>query len=163
MCSICSKNDFQQGKDALEKLGIWDLFVFPHIAWSAKGQAIAQMIDEMGLRDENVLFLDDNHLNLEEAVFFSKNLMVVDASKGDLTELMKLDSSGNACSLGVFGGNDALALNPACRAFRLGRHEMLPKAFGPPVSGGRWRAFRPPPFAQAPCRCLTNQESRRML
>ncbi|MEI4471613.1 hypothetical protein [Frigidibacter sp. MR17.24] len=90
MCSICSKNDFGQAREALEKLGIWDLFVFPHIAWSPKGQAIAQMIDEMGLRDENVLFLDDNHLNLEEAVFFSKQLMVVDASKGPLDGLLDL-------------------------------------------------------------------------
>ena len=64
MCSICSKNDFAQARAAVESLGIWDLFVFPHIAWSPKGQAIAQMIDEMGLRAENVLFLDDNHLNL---------------------------------------------------------------------------------------------------
>lgn len=90
MCSICSKNDFGQAQAALEQLGIWDLFVFPHIAWSPKGQAIAQMIDEMGLRDENVLFLDDNHLNLEEALFFSKGLMVLDASKGDLTGLLDL-------------------------------------------------------------------------
>lgn len=90
MCSICSKNDFTQAKAAVEALGIWDLFVFPHIAWSPKGQAIAQMIDEMGLRDENVLFLDDNHLNLEEAVFFSPGLMVLDASKGGLTGLLDL-------------------------------------------------------------------------
>lgn len=90
MCSICSKNDFAQAKAAVEELGIWDLFVFPHIAWSPKGQAIAQMIDEMGLRDENVLFLDDNHLNLEEAVFFNPGLMVVDASKGGLTGLLDL-------------------------------------------------------------------------
>lgn len=90
MCSICSKNDFAQAKTALEELGIWDLFVFPHIAWSPKGQAIAQMIEEMGLRDENVLFLDDNHLNLEEAVFFSKGLMTVDASKGPLTGLLDM-------------------------------------------------------------------------
>lgn len=90
MCSICSKNDFTPAKDALERLGVWELFVFPHIAWSPKGQAIAQMIDDMGLRDENVLFLDDNHLNLEEAVFFSKKLMVLDASKGGLTGLLDL-------------------------------------------------------------------------
>ncbi|MFC3529043.1 hypothetical protein ACFOMH_12740 [Paracoccus mangrovi] len=90
MCSICSKNDFDQAKQALEKLGVWDLFVFPHIAWSPKGQAIAQMIEEMGLRDENVLFLDDNHLNLEEAMFFSKALMTVDASKGPVAGLLEL-------------------------------------------------------------------------
>lgn len=90
MCSICSKNDFAQAQQALEDLGIWDLFVFPRIAWAPKGQAIAQMIEEMGLRDENVLFLDDNHLNLEEAVFFSPGLMVLDASKGGLTGLLDL-------------------------------------------------------------------------
>ncbi|MFT4014037.1 MAG: hypothetical protein QM682_11660 [Paracoccus sp. (in: a-proteobacteria)] len=90
MCSICSKNDFDQGRAALEELGIWDLFVFPHIAWSPKGQAIARMIEEMGLRDENVLFLDDNHLNLEEAVFFNPKLMVLDASKLQLPGLLDL-------------------------------------------------------------------------
>jgi len=76
MCSICSKNEFETAKAALEELGIWDLFVFPHIQWSPKGQAIASMVKTMGLRDENVLFLDDNHLNLEEAQFFNSNLMV---------------------------------------------------------------------------------------
>ncbi len=89
MCSICSKNDFDQAKDALEKLGIWDLFVFPHIAWSPKGQAIEKMVKDMGLRDENVLFLDDNHLNLEEAQFFNKSLMAVEAH-GDMTGLLAL-------------------------------------------------------------------------
>lgn len=89
MCSICSKNDFDQARDALVELGIWDMFVFPHIAWSPKGQAIEKMIKDMGLRDENVLFLDDNHLNLEEAQFFNKRLMVVEAD-GDMTGLMDL-------------------------------------------------------------------------
>ena len=90
MCSICSKNDFAQAQAKLEELGIWDLFVFPHIAWSPKGQAIAQMIEEMGLRAENVLFLDDNHLNLEEAAFFCPGIMTIDASKGGLPGLLDL-------------------------------------------------------------------------
>lgn len=89
MCSICSKNDFDKARAALEELGIWEMFIFPHVAWSPKGQAIAQMIDQMGLRDENVLFLE-NHLNLEEAVIFNPALMVVDASKADLTGLLDL-------------------------------------------------------------------------
>lgn len=89
MCAICSKNEFEQAKKAVEGLGIWDYFVFPHIAWSPKGQAIAKMIKDMGLRDENVLFLDDNHLNLEEAQFFNPNLMVYDANQ-DLTGLLDL-------------------------------------------------------------------------
>lgn len=89
MCSICSKNDFDAAKAALEKLGIFDLFVFPHIAWTPKGQAIATIIDRMQLRDENVLFLDDNHLNLEEARFINPNLMCVDGTL-DLTTLLEL-------------------------------------------------------------------------
>lgn len=89
MCSICSKNDFAQARAALEKLGVWELFVFPYIAWSPKGEAIKELIQEMGLRAENVLFLDDNHLNLEEAQFFNEKLMVVEAT-GDMTALLEL-------------------------------------------------------------------------
>ncbi len=44
MCAICSKNDFEEAKKALQKIGIWDAFVFPQIQWSPKGQAIAVMI-----------------------------------------------------------------------------------------------------------------------
>lgn len=90
MCSICSKNDLQSARLALEDAGIWDMFVFPHIAWSPKGQAIATMIDDMGLRDENVLFLDDNHLNIEEAIYFNPDIMTVNALGVDLTGLLEL-------------------------------------------------------------------------
>ena len=89
MCSICSKNDYDAARKAVEVSGVWDLFVFPHIQWSPKGQAIAAMIKGMGLRDENVLLLDDNHLNLEEAQFFNKSLMVVEGTH-DLTGLLEL-------------------------------------------------------------------------
>lgn len=89
MCSICSKNDFGQAKQALEEMGVWDLFVFPHIAWSPKGQAIEKMLKDMGLRDENVVFLDDNHLNLEESTFFNPKLMAVEAV-GDMSGLLNL-------------------------------------------------------------------------
>lgn len=76
MCSICSKNDPDDARIRLEEMGIWDLFVFPHIAWSPKGQAIAKIIEDMGLRAENVLFVDDNALNLQEALYFNEGLMV---------------------------------------------------------------------------------------
>ncbi|WP_068112526.1 hypothetical protein [Tropicimonas marinistellae] len=79
--SICSKNDFEQAKKALEEIGIWDYFVFPHIDWTPKGQAIRSMIADMGLRDENVLFLDDNPMNLEEAAFFNEQIMCVDGRR----------------------------------------------------------------------------------
>src|SRR5689334_2449563 len=64
--SICSKNDFDSAKSILCSNGIWDYFVFPSIGWKPKGRAITKIIQDMQLRAENVLFIDDNPLNLEE-------------------------------------------------------------------------------------------------
>jgi len=74
--SICSKNDHEQTKAKLVELGAWDYFVFPHISFSPKGKAINEMIEGAGLRAENVLFIDDNPVNLEEAKFFNAGIMV---------------------------------------------------------------------------------------
>jgi FkbH-like protein len=76
--SICSKNDFDQAKAKLEEIGIWEHFVFPAIDFKPKGKAIAEMIEAIALRPENVLLLDDNALNREEAKFFSPGLMTHD-------------------------------------------------------------------------------------
>jgi FkbH-like protein len=73
--SICSKNNFETAKAALIKIGVWDYFVFPRIEFGPKGQNIAAMIEEMALRAENVLFIDDNVLNLEEAKHYAPGLM----------------------------------------------------------------------------------------
>lgn len=94
MSSICSKNDFATVKAELEKLGIWDLFVFPHIDWTPKGQAIRSILDKAQLRAPNVLFLDDNHMNLEEAVFFNEGLMCVDANQPLVGLLEKAELAG---------------------------------------------------------------------
>jgi FkbH-like protein len=64
--SISSKNNYDEVKDKLTSLGVWDYFVFPKIGWYSKGNAIKDTISTMGLRAENVLFIDDNHLNLKE-------------------------------------------------------------------------------------------------
>lgn len=74
--SIASKNDFDQAKKKLVELGIWSYFVFPAIKWQPKGVLIKQIIENCQLRDVNVLFLDDNHLNLNEAIFYNPNLHI---------------------------------------------------------------------------------------
>ncbi len=65
--SICSKNEFEPTKNALQDAGVWDLFVFPSINWESKGPQIKDKLDKMALRPVNVLFLDDNLSNLGEA------------------------------------------------------------------------------------------------
>ncbi len=73
--SICSKNDYEQAREKLSECGIWDHFVFPSISFNPKGKAIAEMIEGAALRPQNVLFLDDNPSNLEEAKFFNPGIM----------------------------------------------------------------------------------------
>jgi FkbH-like protein len=73
--SICSKNNYIQVQRMLEQYGIWDFIVFPHIDFTAKGIAINSIIEQANLRPDNVLFIDDNRLNLEEAKYFVPNLM----------------------------------------------------------------------------------------
>ncbi|AGA76837.1 hypothetical protein Echvi_0559 [Echinicola vietnamensis DSM 17526] len=72
--SIVSKNNFETAKEKLQELGIWDYFVFPAIDWSPKGILIRNIIENCQLRSPNVLFLDDNHSNLEEARFYNPKI-----------------------------------------------------------------------------------------
>lgn len=64
--SISSKNNFDDAKEVLIRHGVWDYFVFPKIGWYSKSGAIKDTINAMGLRPANILFIDDNHINLEE-------------------------------------------------------------------------------------------------
>lgn len=85
--SICSKNDYNKVQEKLENCGIWDYFVFPSIDWTPKGGRIQQLISDMQLRPVNVLFIDDNPSNLEEAKFFSSELMTM--LPDDLPDLLE--------------------------------------------------------------------------
>jgi FkbH-like protein len=73
--SICSKNDVDQARAQLIAIGVYDYFVFPRISFSPKGQVITQLIEEIALRAENVLFIDDNRSNLEEVKHFNPGIM----------------------------------------------------------------------------------------
>ena len=72
--SIASKNNFEVAKKELENLGVWKYFIFPKITWSPKGKLVKEIIDLCNLRPENVLFLDDNHLNIEEVKFYNEKI-----------------------------------------------------------------------------------------
>lgn len=75
--SVCSKNDLHQVEDELKLIGLDRYFVFNSVNWEPKGQRIKQQISDMNLRAANVLFIDDNHLNLEEAVYYNPELMIM--------------------------------------------------------------------------------------
>ena len=80
--SICSKNTFSQVEHKLKSLGLWDLFVFPSIDWTPKQDRLFNIIEDMGLRPANVLFLDDEPYNLAAA-----------SAKDDTIKCARLDDS----------------------------------------------------------------------
>ena len=84
--SICSKNDYDISIKKLQDFGIEDYFVFKSIDWTPKGQRISKMIKDMGLRPVNCLFIDDNIVNLNEAQFYSNDLMI--ASPDEILDLL---------------------------------------------------------------------------
>lgn len=73
--SICSKNDYNVIKEKLEYENLWECFVFVSADWSPKGSRIKGIIEDMGLRNVNTLFVDDNIQNLNEAKFFCDGIM----------------------------------------------------------------------------------------
>jgi len=87
--SICSKNDFARAKAVLEKKGLWDLFVFPEIAFEPKGALVQRIIKDMQLRAPDVIFIDDNHLNLREVEHANESIRVVDATTAETNELLR--------------------------------------------------------------------------
>ena len=84
--SICSKNDWESVKTKLNQVDLLDYFVFPSVNWEPKGQRIKELIADMQLRPANVLFLDDNHSNREEAAFYCKGIMT--GSPKDIPDLI---------------------------------------------------------------------------
>lgn len=74
--AICSKNDEQPVMQKLQELGIADYFVFVSVNWQPKGKRIQLMLKDMGLRAVNCLFLDDNIVNLNEAIYYEPDLNV---------------------------------------------------------------------------------------
>lgn len=74
--SVSSKNDAEAAEEVLHKLGVSDYFVFNNINWQSKGEQIRKKLEDMHLRSENVLFIDDDRRNLEEALYYNPGLHV---------------------------------------------------------------------------------------
>lgn len=78
--SIVSKNNFSQAKEKLLEIGVWEYFIFPEIEWEGKGKMVQRVIEKCQLRAENTLFLDDNHMNLEEVRFYNTGIYAMEPS-----------------------------------------------------------------------------------
>jgi len=78
--AICSKNDLEAAKAKLEEFGLWDAFLFPEISFTPKGAGVARIISDMQLRPHDVVFVDDNPVNLREVGYALPDIRVIDAT-----------------------------------------------------------------------------------
>lgn len=85
--SICSKNDADAVNAELQRLQVRDLFVMCSVTWQPKGQRIRDLIGNMQLQAQHVLFIDDNNMNREEAAYYCPGLMV--AAPDAIPELIR--------------------------------------------------------------------------
>jgi FkbH-like protein len=76
--SICSKNDHAAVETILREHGLWDYFVLPSIDWTAKGPRLKLLVEDIQLRPESILFIDDNPGNRAEAVTHVPDLQIAD-------------------------------------------------------------------------------------
>ncbi|CAN5160906.1 hypothetical protein BH10PSE13_BH10PSE13_02010 [soil metagenome] len=99
--ALCSKNDFAAARDKLEAMGLWEEFVFPHIAFTPKAEAVRGIIADMQLRPANTLFVDDNPHNLEAVRHLLPDVHGLNASAPDadsILEALLAAQPGNARS-----------------------------------------------------------------
>ena len=64
--SISSKNDSELVESKLIEIGMSEYFVFNKIGWFSKGLPVRDTLNQMKLRPQNTLFIDDNNFNLNE-------------------------------------------------------------------------------------------------
>ncbi len=84
--SICSKNDYAEAMKELQSERqdhLWEYFVFPSIDWTSKGSRIKNMLREMSLREENVLFIDDDIRQLKEVNYALPKLHTATPQEAD--------------------------------------------------------------------------------
>ena len=75
--SICSKNDYEKARKLLTEMGLWEYFVFPKIDFAPKGLSVKVTLNEMHLRAENTLFIDDDVSNLNEVSYYNPGIMTL--------------------------------------------------------------------------------------
>lgn len=102
--SICSKNDFKTAMSRLQEYGVDEYFVFSRIKFAPKGENIRGIIDDLQLRAENVLFVDDNVGNREEAIYYNSSILVADPNDEKFVDLMNeiIDNTSGVSRLGHY-------------------------------------------------------------
>jgi len=67
--SIASKNNYDDAKQALEKVGLWQYFLYPQISWNAKSQSLKSIAESLNISLDVFAFVDDQSFERDEVRF----------------------------------------------------------------------------------------------
>jgi FkbH-like protein len=86
--SVCSKNERDLALARLEQFGLLDALIHPVMAFRPKGELVKNLIAALQLREQNVMFIDDNPLNLNEVKFVCPRIQVLNALDANADEVL---------------------------------------------------------------------------
>jgi FkbH-like protein len=64
--SIASKNNFDEAMQVLKQFSLDEYFLYPHISWDPKGEAVKAIARQLNIGIETLLFVDDSQFELQQ-------------------------------------------------------------------------------------------------
>jgi len=77
--SIASKNNEKDALEVLKKFELQEYFLYPQISWGPKSIAVANIIKQLNIGQDSVVFIDDQKFEREEVNSTLSDLICVDA------------------------------------------------------------------------------------
>jgi len=87
--SISSKNDYEIAINKLKDFGIYDYFIYPQISWADKSISVKKILNDLHLRPQNILFVDDSTFERDAINSVFPDILLNDAS--DIMSLLSLN------------------------------------------------------------------------
>jgi FkbH-like protein len=78
--SISSRNNYEIAIEKLNEYKINHFFIYPQISWCNKSESIKKILDNLHLRPQNILFVDDNEFERDEVKSVFPEITIDDAS-----------------------------------------------------------------------------------
>lgn len=79
--SVASRNEPDLARAALERAGLWELFLHPEIHWQPKSGSVRRIAEALNIGLDTLMFVDDRAYEREEVRFHFPQVEVVDASE----------------------------------------------------------------------------------
>jgi methoxymalonate biosynthesis protein len=79
--AIASRNDHDQAWVWLERLGVAEYFVLPHIGWGQKSDSIREIAGELGFAHGAMAFIDDRPAERAEVAYHLPDVRLYDAAQ----------------------------------------------------------------------------------